>query len=161
MGVLRFLDKRGAGAIMFNKSFFKYQAGAGLIEVLISLLILGGGVLSLTRLQIQLTRNQAFAMQRAEATLIADQQMNQLVYQSSGTKLLPQANNDARVTGINAIYEINWLTVNKTSATPNSFNNNTNCTLACDVQRIDVVVYWNDASNARNNIKLSRLISLI
>lgn len=138
----------------------RQQAGVGLIEVLISLLILAGGFLTLTRFQVQLTQNQAIAMQRAEATLIADQQMNQLIQQSSVARLAPQSNTDESITGVNAIYEINWLTVNKTSASPSSFNNNTNCASSCDVQRIDVVVYWNDASNARNNVSLSRLISL-
>jgi Tfp pilus assembly protein PilV len=141
---------------MSNKAFSirQRQAGVGLIEVLISLLILAGGF------QTQLTQNQAIAMQRAEATLIADQQLNQLVQQSSVAKLSPQSNTATSITGVNAVYEINWLTVNKSSASPSSFNTNTNCASACDVQRIDVVVYWNDASNARNNVSLSRLISL-
>lgn len=147
---------------MSNKplSTRQQQAGVGLIEVLISLLILAGGFLTLTRFQTQLTQNQAIAMQRAEATLIADQQMNQLVQQSSVTKLSPQSNTATSITGVNATYDINWLTVNKSSASPNTFNNNTNCASACDVQRIDVVVYWNDATNTRNNVSLSRLISL-
>ena len=147
---------------MFNKRWVtrQRQSGVGLIEVLISLLILAGGFLTLTRFQTQITQNQAIAMQRAEATLLANQQMNQLIQQSSVAKLTPQSNTAGSIAGVNATYEINWLTVNKTSASPSSFNNNTNCASSCDVQRIDVVVYWNDASNTRNNVSLSRLISL-
>ncbi|WP_027468445.1 hypothetical protein [Deefgea rivuli] len=145
---------------MFNKPFSTRQAGVGLIEVLISLLILAGGFLTLTRFQTQITQNQAIAMQRAEATLLANQQMNQLIQQSSVARLTPQSKTAGSIAGVNATYEINWLTVNKSSASPSSFNNNTNCATGCDVQRIDVLVYWNDVTNARNNVSLSRLISL-
>lgn len=145
---------------MFNNPSYRSQIGVGLIEVLISLLILAGGFLALTRFQAQLTQNQAIAMQRAEATLIADQFMSQLAGELNGKVSVPTSSTTDRVNGVNAIYEINWLTVTKSSASPNSLNNNTNCASSCDVLRVDVVVYWNDASGSRNNVSLSRLLSM-
>nr|WP_314900169.1 hypothetical protein [uncultured Deefgea sp.] len=145
---------------MFNRPSYRSQIGVGLIEVLISLLILAGGFLALTRFQAQLTQNQAIAMQRAEATLIADQFMSQLVGVLSGKVSVPTSSTTDRVNGVNATYEIHWLTVTKSSASPNTFNNNTNCAASCDALRLDVAVYWNDAAGGRNNVSLSRLLPM-
>ncbi|MGL6041199.1 MAG: type IV pilus modification PilV family protein [Deefgea sp.] len=145
---------------MFNRQSYRSQIGVGLIEVLISLLILAGGFLALTRFQAQLTQNQAIAMQRAEATLVADRFMNVLVVGLNGRSSQPTSSTTVRVNGVNAIYEIHWLSVTKSSVSPNSFNNNTNCVSSCDVLRVDVAVYWNDASGSRNNVSLSRLLSM-
>ena len=145
---------------MFNRPSYRSQIGVGLIEVLISLLILAGGVLALTRFQAQLTQNQAIAMQRAEATLLADRFMNILVGILNGKISAPSSSTTGRVNGVNATYEIHWQTVTKSSASPNTFNNSTNCASSCDVLRVDVVVYWNDASGGRNNVSLSRLLSM-
>lgn len=146
--------------IMSNKPSNRAQMGVGLIEVLISLLILAGGFLALTRFQAQLTQNQAIAMQRAEASLIADQFMNQLVGVLNGKASVATSSTTGRVNGVNATYEIHWQTVTKSSASPSTFNNTTNCASSCDVLRVDVVIYWDDASGGRNNVSLSRLLSM-
>ncbi|MBM5572611.1 MULTISPECIES: hypothetical protein [Deefgea] len=145
---------------MCNKPSYRAQIGVGLIEVLISLLILAGGFLALTRFQAQLTQNQAIAMQRAEATLLAEQQMNELVGALNAKPSSSNSSTTGRVNGVNATYELHWTTVTKSSASPSSFNNNTSCASACDVLRVDVVVYWDDAAGGRNNVSLSRLLTM-
>ncbi|MBX9869541.1 MAG: hypothetical protein K2X63_07075, partial [Burkholderiaceae bacterium] len=130
------------------------------------LVILAGGFLALTRFQVQLTRSQAIAMQRAEATLIANQTLNQLIHlPASDSKLTAQLHNSSSgtelpwINGVNAAYEVTWLVVNKSSATPAAFNTSTNCSTACDLKRIDVQINWYDATGMTNKVVISRLMS--
>lgn len=121
------------------------QQGQGLIEILMTVLFIGIGVLALIKLQNYLAYGNDFAYQRSDAVRIAARQIEilrdfQVVNNTSGyTSYQGIASGSSTVAGTNTTYSVNW--------TVTSFTNPT-------YKTINVTVSWTDRYNAAQSVNL-------
>lgn len=118
-------------------------SGQGLIEIMMTLLIIAGCVIALLRFQNYLAYSNGFANQQATATQLAISEIETLRDYSALTGTGSYANiasGSSSYTGPSATYTITW--------TVTSFNNPT-------YKTIDVTVTWNDRYGASQSIRLT------
>lgn len=124
----------------------KKLKGLGLIEVMMTLLIIAGSVVALLRFQSYLAYENNLSNQKAIATQIANSKVESLRDYSALTGSNSYANiasGTSTQTGSNTTYTLTW--------TVTSFSNPT-------YKTIDVTVSWTDQHNATQS---TRLISTI
>lgn len=94
------------------------MAGMGLIEVMITILIVGLALLGLSRIMMDSTQTASQSKARAEATIIAEQQLEALRYFPTYTAYNTHvvSTNAPAITGTNAIFTPSWTVTN--SAAP-------------------------------------------
>ena len=119
------------------------MAGVGLIEVLIALVIIAGGVLALTRMQGLLLIDAAASRQQAEASFLAQQEIEERRSRDFAT-LAPAATRT--VTGTTAEYTVQTNIVTTGNAGQMQFGT------------VEVNVTWTDAQGqARSYTAATRL----
>jgi type IV pilus assembly protein PilV len=119
--------------------------GEGLVEVLITLLIVVVGVLGIVRFQNYLAYNNSLAQQQEDATIIALQELEMLRdYQVLDTTSGYTAYQDivsgaATIVGVTATFTATWTVT--TTATPS-------------YKKIDLTVSWVDRNNVTQSIRM-------
>lgn len=126
----------------------KRIAGFSLLEVLISLIIVAGGMLALIKFHASVASASVTAKQHSEATLFAQRKMEELrsyasestydAYFAGGS---PATGSETR-TGESATYTISWTMTD------------TNSTLAGRYAAINLTTAWTDQSNQAQSINL-------
>lgn len=128
----------------------RIYAGQTLIEALITILLVAGGILALIRFQNYLAYDNSLSQQRAEATIIGIRRLEilrdyqRLATTSGFTAYQDIASGTATVTGVNATYNLNW--------TVTSFTNPT-------YKTVELTVSWTDRNNVSRSIQLSTRIA--
>lgn len=126
------------------------QKGQGLIETIIALLIISGGVVALIQFEHNLSYSNSFSQQQAEATILATNTIEALrnfavINNTSGYNSYQSiASGTSTSNGANATYSLNWtVTTSTTSPT---------------YKTVDLTVSWNDLNGATQSIELTTLI---
>jgi Tfp pilus assembly protein PilV len=133
------------------KTFMKKQWGQGLIETVISLLIISGGVVALIQFQHNLAYGNTLSQQQAEATILATSQIEAfrnfgVINNTAGyTSYQSIASGTSTSTGSNTTYNLSW-TVTTSSTTPT-------------YKTVDITVTWNDINGGSQNIRLTSIIT--
>jgi len=136
---------------MINLKSTKKQKGLGLIETVIALLIISGGVVALIQFEHNLAFGNSISQQQAEATILATSQIEALrnfgvINNTSGyTSYESIANGNSTSTGKNATYTLNW-TVTTSSTTPT-------------YKTVDLTVSWTDMNGGAQTVNLSTIIA--
>lgn len=118
------------------------QKGQGMVEVMMTLLIIAGSVLALLKFQNYLAYSNGLANQQATATQIAISQIETLRNYSDITGTNSYANiasGTSTTTGTTAVYTLTW------TVTP--FTNPT-------YKTIDLTVSWTDRNGGAQSIRL-------
>jgi Tfp pilus assembly protein PilV len=118
--------------------------GQGLIEVLMTLLVIAGSVLALLSFQSYLAYSNGLANQQATATQLAVNQIETLRDYSTLAAYGSIASGASTVTGQTATYTVTW--------TVTAFNNPT-------YKTIDVSVTWTDPHGAAQTSRLTSMVS--
>jgi Tfp pilus assembly protein PilV len=119
--------------------------GEGLIETMVTFMLIGFGIMALIRFQNNLTYNDNVAQQQADATILAVNKIEALRdFWVLNTQAGMQAYQDivtgtGTSTGINTTYTLTWTVTTFTN--PN-------------YKTIDVSVTWTDRYNASKTIRL-------
>lgn len=119
--------------------------GQGLIEVLITLLIVVVGVLGIIRFQNYLAYNNSLAQQQGDATILAMQKIEslrdyQVLNTTSGyTAYQDIASGSTTSTGATTVYTITWTVTTNVNPT---------------YKKIDVTVSWTDRNNISQSVRL-------
>lgn len=115
------------------------QKGMGLVETLITLLIIAAGVVALIQFQNSLVYSDDFAKQKSDATILAANKLESLrdLNLSAYSTI---ANGSSTSTGSNATYTITW-TVTASSFSP-------------QYNTISVTTSWTDRRGATQSVNL-------
>jgi type IV pilus assembly protein PilV len=130
--------------------FMSKHKGQGLIESIIALLIISGGVIGLVKFERRIAYYHNIAQQQAEATILATRQIESMrgfgvINNTSGyTSYQSIANGASTSTGPNAVYTLTWTVITST----------TNPTY----KTVNVTVSWLDRQGASQSIQLSTII---
>lgn len=130
--------------------FLQQQRGLSLTEVLITMVILGLGVVALMRLQAYIIGYNAIAQQQAEAILLTHEKIEKLrdfsqVNSQTGVKAYADvASGSESVSRANTTYTLTWSVNDVTSPKQKIIN---------------TTISWVDARNNNQSIKLSSIIS--
>lgn len=126
------------------------QQGQGLIETVIALLIISGGVIALIQFENNLSYGNALSQQQAEATILATSQIEALrnfgvLTTTAGYNSYQAiATGSSTSNGKNTTYTLNW-TVTTSSTTPT-------------YKTVDLTVSWNDLRGTAQSIELTTSI---
>lgn len=126
------------------------QRGQGLIEILMTVLFIGIGVVALIKLQNYLSSTNDAAYQRSDAVRIATRQIEvlqdfQVVNNTSGyTSYQGITSGSSTVTGANTTYTVSW--------TVSSFTNPT-------YKTINVTVSWTDRYNVAQSVNVVSVVA--
>jgi Tfp pilus assembly protein PilV len=129
----------------------KKQAGQGLIETVIALLIISGGVVALIQFEHNLGYGNSLSQQQAEATILATSEIESmrnfgvLTVTSGYNAYQSIAASNSSSTGNNTTYTISW-TVSTSTTTPT-------------YKTVDVTVSWTDLNGGSQSIELSSIIT--
>lgn len=131
---------------------FKNKKGQGLIETMITLLLISVSVIALIRFQNYLAYDNSLAQQKNEATILAIQKIEslrdfQVLNNTSGyTSYQGVASGSSTSTGTNATYTITWTVTANTNPT---------------YKVIDVTVSWTDRYGSAQSIRfISRVAGI-
>lgn len=128
---------------------YKRMRGQGLVEVMMTLLIIVGSVLALVRFQSYLNYTNTFANQQATATLLAVKQIETLRDYSALTGTGSYANiasGSSSYTGTTATYTITWTVTSYTNPT---------------YKTLDVTVSWTDRNGTSRSTRLTSMVSQV
>jgi len=129
----------------------KKNNGQGLIESIIAVLIISGGVVALIQFEHNLAYSNALSQQQAEATILATSKIEALrnfgvINNTSGyTSYQSIATGNNTSNGANATYTLNW-TVTTSTTTPT-------------YKTIDLTVSWTDLQSGAQSIELTTIIA--
>lgn len=129
----------------------KKQRGQGLIETIIALLIISGGVIALIQFQHNIAYGNSLSQQQAEATILATSQIETLrnfgvINNTAGyTSYQSIASGSSTATGSNATYNLNW-TVTTSATTPT-------------YKTVDLTVSWTDVQGTAQSIEMTTIIT--
>jgi type IV pilus assembly protein PilV len=130
-------------------SLFK-QKGHGLIETIVALLIISGGVITLIQFERQIAYHHNLAQQKSEATILATSQIESLrafgvINTTPGyTSYQSIATGTSTSNGANTTYTLNWTVTTST----------TNPTY----KTVNVTTTWLDRYSASQSVQLSTII---
>lgn len=122
----------------------KRQTGQGLIETLITFVIIAGTVLALTRFQTSLAYSNSVSQQQSTALILAQKQMETLRDFSQLSEYQAITTGSSSVSGESATYAIAWTVT--TVATPS-------------YKTIDVTVTWTDRNGVSRSIRLTSRVA--
>ena len=134
------------------------RAGLSMIEVMIALAILAGGMLVMLSLQIQATRGGRHGRNTTEAARVAQNQMEVLNNQdfttlvTGGPALVNGIVTGGPATAVPQSYTVNWTV---------SPNPDPNPLLAADTRQVDVRVTWTDPNAPAGTPQRAYVISSI
>lgn len=133
---------------MRNATLRSAVAGVGLIEVLITLVIIAGGVLALSRLQGVLVTSAASSRQQSDASFIAQRVIEDLRSRNWGHATLAAGTPAAtQVTGITTTYSVQYTVTDNGGGAG-----------AVEFKTVQVTVSWTDAQGqARTYTAATRL----
>ncbi len=126
------------------------QKGQGLIETVIALLIISGGVVALIQFEHNLSYSNSIAQQQAEATILAVSKIESMrnfgvINNTSGyTSYQSIASGSSTSNGSNATYSLTW-TVTTSTTTPT-------------YKTVDLTVSWTDLNGTAQSIELTSII---
>jgi Tfp pilus assembly protein PilV len=95
----------------------KHASGFALIEILVALLILAGGLLAVAKFDGLITQSYALAAQRTEAAMLGQQKIELLRSYSSMSAYNAMANGNDAVTGTSAVFTRTWSITRHSSTT--------------------------------------------
>lgn len=130
---------------MINRIDRSRQQGQGLIEILMTVLFIGIGVVALIKLQNYLSNNNDLAYQRSDAARIAAREIEllrdfQVINDTSGyTSYQGIASGSTTVAGANTNYTVNWTVSSHTNPT---------------YKDINVTVSWTDSYNVSQSVNV-------
>lgn len=132
---------------MTNHRFSRKQKGQGLIETVITLLIISGGVVALIQFEHNLTFGNTLSQQQAEAAILATGKIEALrnfgvINNTAGYNSYQSiATGTSTSNGSNATYTLNW-TVTTSTTTPT-------------YKTVDLTVSWTDINGGAQSIRLT------
>lgn len=121
------------------------ENGQTLIETLVTLVVIAIGVIALIRFQNYLSYDNSLSQQKADATTIAQSQIEslrdyQVLNNTSGYSSYQNiASGSSTVTGTTTTYTVNWTITSVTNPT---------------YKRIDVTVSWTDRRGTAQSVRL-------
>ena len=138
--------------------FLKNNQGFSMVEVLVSLVVLSVGLIGTGKYQIALLKNSSDVQARSQAINIAQKKIEEIKsYESlsafgnikSSDTLIAEASSagttlDFSTSGVSTTYGLSWTVLQNTS--PNYVE-------------IEVVVTWNEANGAPQQVKLNSIVS--
>jgi Tfp pilus assembly protein PilV len=130
---------------MINRIQLVRQQGQGLIEILMTVLFIGIGVVALIKLQNYLSNSNDLAYQRSDAVRIATRQVEilrdfQVINNTSGyTSYQGIATGSTTVTGANTTYTVSWTVTSYTNPT---------------YKVINITVSWTDRYNEAQSVNM-------
>jgi prepilin-type N-terminal cleavage/methylation domain-containing protein len=147
-----------------NSPSIRSSRGFTVIEVLVTLLILSGGLLALAKYQGTMLGANTLAKQRTEATMLANQQLETLRAYTTVNSTCPAggdycniATGNDSVTGASATYARTWTvtpSVGTLSGTPTL-----KCTAGSCYKQVTLAVTWTDSSNTAQSVTLNSNIA--
>jgi len=127
-----------------NKTYRRPALGFTMIEVLITLLILSGGLLALASFQGVIFGANAISIQRSEATMLAEQKIDEFrAYRDLSTYASIVTGSDS-VTSGSAVYTRSWVVTGYASPAR---------------KQITLNVSWTDSTNDLQSVKLDTVIA--
>lgn len=134
-----------------KRTYFKsHDAGFALLEVLVTLLILAGGLLALSKFQGTLMQNSSVARQRTEAVMLGQQKIEDLrsfEVMSTATGKLAYADiatGSDSISATTATFTRSWTVTANTNPT---------------YKNITMAVSWSDSRGAAQSVTLGSMIS--
>jgi prepilin-type N-terminal cleavage/methylation domain-containing protein len=121
----------------------KKQKGFSIIEVLITLIILGGALTALAKFQVYSLRTIGLTKQTTEAVMVGQQKLDLLRGFTSLTNYTAIATGEDTVTGNNATYTRSWTV--STNTTP-------------AFKSIEMKVTWTDSDGTSNSVYINGVI---
>lgn len=136
---------------MTNQKFAKKHKGQGLIESIIALLIISGGVVALIQFEHNLSYGNTLSQQQAEATILATSKIESMrnfgvINNTSGyTSYQSIAAGTSTSNGLNTTYTLTW-TVTTSATTPT-------------YKTVDLTTSWTDINGGAQSIELTTIIT--
>jgi len=127
------------------------QKGQGLIETLVALLIISGGVIALIQFGKTLAYNNSISQQQAEATILGTNQIESMrnfgvINNTAGyTSYQSIATGSSTANGANTTYSLSW-TVTTSSTTPT-------------YKTVNMTVSWTDLQGGAQSLTLTSIIT--
>jgi Tfp pilus assembly protein PilV len=137
---------------MINRIQLTRQQGLGLIEILMTVLFIGIGVVALIKLQNYLSNSNDVAYERSDAVRIATRQIEilrdfQVINNTSGyTSYQGIATGSTTVTGTNTTYTVSWTVTSYTNPT---------------YKVINITVSWTDRYNVAQSVNMVASVASI
>lgn len=126
------------------------QSGVSLIEVLIALVVLAGGIVALIKFQAHLSQNRGIINQQSEAVQIAESKLEELRHFSvltttpGATAYDDISGGSTNVAGVSATYSLSWTVTDNTDP-PHKV--------------IVVTVSWTDPAGSAQSVMLTTIVA--